>query len=208
LRTALALLAVLAVALPRGALAQDAAGELPTDPRAAKFKDVERGFFVGFEAGYLDLFRTPTQNRAAFPYAGASGGAASGLLVTVLIGVDLGDRLSLSLVGLGANQSASLNYGSFALFGGGLDLHYAYFATRDTNDDERFFAFVHGRMAYAASAPAGLFGDREVIAAAGPGVEYFTRLRHFSVGLAGDLVYAAPAHTAGFAIYPTIRYTF
>ncbi len=46
------LLASLALLLPALALAQDAAPQLQEDPRAAKFKDVERGFFIGFEAGW------------------------------------------------------------------------------------------------------------------------------------------------------------
>jgi hypothetical protein len=44
--------------------------------------------------------------------------------------------------------------------------------------------------------------------AGGPGVEYYTRLRHFSIGLAADALYALKAKAAGYAVYPTIRYTF
>lgn len=202
------LAAALAVLLPMGAYSQEAAGELPEDPRAAKFKDVERGFFVGFDAGYLGLFSTPTKNPAAFPFAGTGGGRAGGLLVAAMVGVDLSTRLSISLLGLGINETANLSYGSFALYGGGFDVRYAYFAKKDPNDFDRFFCFVHGRVAYASSTPSGLFGDKEVLVAFGPGIEYYTRLRHFSVGLVGDFVYATPAGSAGFAIYPTLRYTF
>ncbi len=77
----------LAALLPAAALGQEAAPELQTDPRVAKFRDVERGFFVGFEAGYLSLLDTPTKNRVDFPYAGKSGGRAGGLLVTASVGV-------------------------------------------------------------------------------------------------------------------------
>ena len=208
MRTALALLAVLAVALPRGALAQDAAGELPTDPRAAKFKDVERGVFIGFEVGWMGLTKTPTSNTGAFPYAGSGGGSASGMLVTASLGMDFSNRLSASIFGLGTNQKASVDYGAFALFGGGADVRWAFYGSKDPNDYERFFAFVHGRAGLVLATPKGLFGDRETIVAGGPGVEYYTRLRHFSVGIVGDVLYTVKAASVGYAVYPTVRYTF
>jgi hypothetical protein len=198
----------LAFLLPAAAVAQEAAPELQGDPRAARFRDVERGFFVGFEAGYLSLLDTPTKDRAAFPYAGESGGRAGGLLVTASVGFDLGTRLSLSLFGIGTSQRASVDYGAFSLFGGGADVRWAFLGRKDPNDYERFFAFVHGRGGLVMATPDGLFGTNEIIVAAGPGVEYYTRLRHFSVGIVADLVYALDAGTAGFAVYPTVRYTF
>jgi hypothetical protein len=198
----------LALAVPASVLAQDAAGELPSDPRAAKFRDVERGLFVGFEAGWMGLVETPTDNAEAFPYAGEGGGSAGGMLVTASLGMDLGTRLSLSIFGMGTNQKASVDYGSFALFGGGVDVRFAFYGEKDRNDYERFFAFVHGRAAYVLATPEGLFGDSETLVAAGPGVEYYTRLRHFSVGLVGDVLYAVKAGSVGYAIYPTVRYTF
>ena len=109
---------VLAVALaaPLLALAQESAPALQEDPRAARFRDVERGFFVGFELGYLGMLDTPTADPAKFPYAGEGGGSAGGLLVGANVGVDLGSRLSVSLYGQGGNQRASVDYGAFSLY--------------------------------------------------------------------------------------------
>ena len=90
----------------------------------------------------------------------------------------------------------------------GLDLRYAYRGTRDRNDWERFFLYVHARGAYAMTYPKGLFGTSDVLVQVGPGVDYFTRLRHFSIGFALDYVYATKAKASGFAAYPTVRYTF
>jgi hypothetical protein len=67
---------------------------------------------------------------------------------------------------------------------------------------------VHGRGGYAKSYPTGLFGDDDLVVQGGLGVEYFTHLRHFSVGAAADYVYATKAATGGIAVYPTVRYTF
>src|SRR5512138_3899025 len=100
------LLAVLLL-LPAAALAQDSAPQLQEDPRAARFKDVERGFFVGFEAGYLGLLDTPTADREKFRLAGESGGKAGGLLVGAMAGVDIGSRLSVALFAQGGNARAN-----------------------------------------------------------------------------------------------------
>ena len=206
-RIILALAVVLAA--PLAAAAQDsAAPQLQEDPRAPKFRDVERGFFFGLEAGYLGFFETPTADPAKFPYAGSGGGRAGGLVVTMSFGVDLGNRLSLALFGQTGNERAGSKYGAFNLYGGGLDLRVAVFGKKDRNDNERFYVYVHGRGGLARTYPEGLFGTEELLFAGGPGIEYFTPLRHFSVGFAADYVYASKAQASGYAVYPTVRYTF
>jgi hypothetical protein len=202
------LVAALGFCLPRLAAAQDSAPLLQENPRTAHFNDVERGFFVGFEAGYLGFMNTPTQDQAKFPYAGASGGNAGGMLVAIDVGKDLSPHLSLSLFAEGANERARVSYGAFSVYAGGLDLRYAYLSRTDRNDWERFFLYVHGRAGYLVSDPKGLFGTSDVILQLGPGLEYFTRLRHFSVGASLDYVRAFKAKANGFALYPTVRYTF
>ncbi len=201
-------LALVALLVPALALGQDAAPKLEEDPRAAKFRDVERGFFVGFEAGYLGFFKTPTADQERFPLAGADGGAAGGILVGALVGADLGKRLSLAAYFQGGNARARTDYGAFSLFAGGLDVKVALFGRKDVNDWERLYVYVHGRGGYAKTYPAGLFGTTDTLVAGGPGVEYYTRLRHFSIGLGADVVYALKAKATGFALYPTVRYTF
>ncbi len=201
-------IAALAVLLPSLALAQEAAPKLEEDPRAAKFKDVERGFFVGFEAGYVSLLKTPTADSEKFPLAGTGGGRADGLLVGALAGVDLGRLVAIAANLQGGNARASQNYGAFSVYAAGLDLKLALLGRKDVNDWERFYVYVHGRGGYAKTYPQGLFGTTDTVVAAGPGVEYYTQLRHFSIGFGADLVYALKAKAAGFSIYPTLRYTF
>ena len=75
----LALLLAAVLLAPALAAAQEAAPTLQEDPRAARFQDVERGFFVGFEAGYLGLLRPQAAltsslvefrySRQAFPFS-------------------------------------------------------------------------------------------------------------------------------------------
>jgi hypothetical protein len=205
------LLAVLLLA-PALAGAQDsAAPQLQEDPRAARFKDVERGIFVGFEVGYLSLRETPNADPETFRLAGESGGPAGGLLVGAMVGIDLTRWLSVAAFAQGGNLQANANYGAFRLFSAGGDVKLALISWRDRNDWERYFIYVHGRAGYATTRPDGLFlpeGKNDVVLAGGPGVEYYTKLRHFSIGLAADAVYATKAGAAGFAVYPTVRYTF
>ncbi len=204
----IALIAVVGLAGPWLAAAQDAAPPLEENPKAAHFKDVERGFFVGLQAGYMGMFSTPTKERAQYPGAGTNGGRSGGIMIGAEIGRDITSRLSLSIFGQGGNETARASYGGFSLYGAGVDLRYAYYGSKDRNDWERFFLYVHARGAYAVTYPKGLFGTNEVLLQGGPGLEYFTRLRHFSIGFALDYVYASKAKASGIAAYPTVRYTF
>jgi hypothetical protein len=194
--------------LPTLAVAQDAAPQLQEDPRAAKFRDVERGFFVGFDLGYLGLAKTPTADQAKYSLAGDNGGRAGGLVIGANTGVDLGSRVSVAVFAQGGNLTAGANYGSFSLLSAGLDLRVAFAAWRDRNDWERLFAYAHARGSWARTYPEGLFGTRDVLVAGGVGIDYYTKLRHFSVGAAVDGIYATQAKSVGVAVYPTVRYTF
>jgi hypothetical protein len=198
----------LALLLPRAGAAQESAPPLQENPHAARFNDVERGFFIGFNAGYQRFLDTPTADPAAYPQPGKSGGASNGTLVGMELGYDLTPHLAVALFAQGTNARASVNYGAFTVLAGGVDVRYAYLGRRDRNDWERLLLYVHARAGYARTYPEGLFGTTDLIVQAGPGIEYFTKLRHFSVGFAVDFVRATKAKANGVAAYPTVRYTF
>lgn len=203
------LAALLTLAASAGAARAQEAGPVSTeDPRAAKFADVERGLSIGMEAGGLWLTKTPTKDKALFPFAGDGGGASRGLVVGMTLGVDLGQRIGVSAVLLGTSQRAGTSYGAFDLLAAGLDVRYAFYGVKDRNGWERFFAYAHARAGYALSHPKGLFGDTDTLVAGGVGVEYYTQLRHFSVGLQVDGAYAVSAKAPGFSVSPVVRYTF
>jgi hypothetical protein len=206
LRSALAAIAVI--------LASPAAGQgtsappLPEDPRAPRFAEVERGFFAGFEAGALWLLETPTADRAKYPFAGEGGGRAIGPLVGAHLGYELGERFAASLFVLGANAQASTSYGAFGLMVTGADLRLSLVTGRVRNGVATLHLYVHGRGGYVVTRPTGLLGTTDLLVAGGPGLEYFTRLRHFSVGLAADAVWLTRAKVPGIAVVPSVRYTF
>jgi hypothetical protein len=208
-RCGLLLALALAAALPSGpARAQDAAPPPVEDPRAPKYKDVERGLFVAFEAGWLGLTKTPNQDPVTYPFATEGGGSSGGVVIGLLFGYDLTERLAISLFAEGANQKASASYGAFDLLVGGLDVRYAFYGQRDRNGFQRFFVYAHGRGGFLVSHPTGLFADTDVLVGGGLGAEYYTQLRHFSVGLQIDGLYVLSAKAPGFAVTPVVRYTF
>ena len=208
----LAAAAPLALAAPGRAAAQDAAPPLQENPHSARFKDVERGFFLGFEAGYLSFLDTPVADPKAYPQPGAagesSGGRSGGATIGMNLGYDFTPRLAVALFLQGASQKASVNYGAFSVLAAGGDVRFAYYGSKDRNDWERLLLYVHARAGYAKTYPTGLFGTTDVIVQGGPGIEYFTKLRHFSIGAALDYVRATKAGANGVALYPTVRYTF
>jgi hypothetical protein len=202
-----------ALLVPLGAGAQDAAPQLQADPRSARFEEVERGFFAALEVGYLGITKTPVADPVRYPFAclpgsSCSGGFASGLALSIDLGYDVTRRFAASVFWMQAFQAASDTYGSFGLGMGGLGLRYAFVAVDDGNGVERFYAFVRARGAYVITYPEGLFGTTDWMAGGGVGIEYYTRLRHFSVGLVVDGLYFFRAAAPAFDVLATLRYTF
>ena len=204
----LALLAALAAAAVP-ARAEDAAPATGPDPRAARFKDVERGLFIGLEAGWpVVLTRTPTRDPVKFPYAPGGGGTATGLGIGLQLGYDVTSRLALSLFADGYFEKAGTDYGAFDLMVAGADARWAFYGLKDANGWERFFVYVHGRGGYVLTHPAGLFGTTDTLVGGGVGVEYFAQLRHFSWWAQLDGLYLLSAASPGGALLTGVRYTF
>jgi hypothetical protein len=200
---------VVAALLPWLAAAQESAPAMPEDPRAPRFKEVERGFFTGFEVGYFTLFDTPkAADPNRFPSAASGGGQSGGFVVGVHAGYDITNRLALSGYALESTSTANLGYGSFALFSAGGDLRVSLLGARDRNGTERFRLYLHGRGGWLVTRPIGLVGNTDLYLAGGLGFDYDTHLRHFAVGLAVDGAYLLNAKSAGLSVTPTVRYTF
>jgi hypothetical protein len=198
-----------AALLPLWASAQgQAAAPIPDDPRAPRFREIERGAFVGFESGGLLLLKTPTADAKKFPFTQGDGGVGVLALVGVHVGYDITDRLSASLFTLGANGSASATYGSFSVLATGGDLRLAFLGWNDGQGVERYHLYVHGRGGWLVTRPTGLLGDKDVLVSGGPGFEYFTHLRHFSVALGLDAAYLTKAKVFGLTGSAAVRYTF
>ena len=206
----------LAALFPAGALAQEAAPQLEENPRAPRYSEVERGLFTTAEVGFLGMTKTPVADRTAHSYAcvgvaasaQCSGGFGSGLALSVDLGYDFTSRFSGALFLLQAFEGASQSFGSFQLTAAGAELRWAFAASPDVNGVDRFFPYLRARGGYVWTYPKGLFGTTDELAGGGLGIDYYTRLRHFSVGLAVDGLYFLQAKVPAFDVLATLRYTF
>ena len=77
----------------------------------------------------------------------------------------------------------------------------------DANDVKRTWFYLRGGAGYAKFYPAALLSP-DALLFAGPGIEYFTRIRHFSIGFEVTGSYLLNSKTFGFALAPNLRYAF
>lgn len=204
---------LLTVGLPFTAQAQEEApASTPRGdrPAAAPIDEVERGPYFGVLAGPSFLFNPPAAEGTSRPFS-------PGQMAQVEVGFDLGERLSLGVFLSGAYHRAGADYVGFSggsasgdfsslVPGAVLRLHALGFA--DDQGVRRTWLYLRGGAGYAMFWPRALLPDAEVLVFAGPGVEYFTKLRHFSVGLEVTGTYLLTSKAAGFAVTPTLRYAF
>ena len=185
------------------------------DRPAEKFDEIERGLYFGVQGGAFFITNPPADEgpNGADPVRPFS----SGQVAQVEIGFDLGERLSVGAFVLGAVNRAGSDYigksggaasGDFSTlaFGGTARVHLKGFM--DSQDVERLFIYARAGGGLAMFSPKLLLPDSDILVFAGPGVEYYTRLRHFSVGVEVTGNYLVSAGSIGFAVTPNLRYAF
>jgi hypothetical protein len=182
------------------------------DKQGVTFDEVEHGFFLGVQGG------VSLMNEAPAP-AGASRPKAWGQLALVEVGYELLDRISIALFVMGTTHHPESAYtgfsdnvasGDFTTLVPGATARVSLVGLADSQGVERTFFYVRGGVGLATFFPKALVPDSYMYAFAGPGVEYFTRLRHFSIGLevTGSTLLGSTATTVGVAVTPNLRYAF
>ncbi|MFL5345151.1 MAG: adventurous gliding motility protein CglE [Hyalangium sp.] len=205
----LALFTVLVV--PTLARAQKAtASKNPVKDRPAEtFNEIERGLYFAVQAGPSFLVNPPADSG---PQPFSSGQAAQ-----VEVGIDLGERLSLGFFLMGSANRAGSDYigksggaasGDFSSLVPGVTLRAHLVGFEDNQEVKRTFIYARAGVGYSMFSPKLLLPDADILVFAGPGVEYYTRLRHFSVGLEVTGSYLLSSGTVGFAVMPNLRYAF
>lgn len=180
---------------------------------AARYREVERGFWVGTDVGAVIY--------ATLPGEGSS--VASGALMGFQVGYDILPSLQVSAVAWGQAVGADVEYkgvvdpardprgarGDFQSLLLGGSLKWAFARLNDENGLGRTWFYVRGGGGSALSRPEGVVADG-AWASGALGVEYFTRLRHFSIGLeSGWLGLFTEDGTAhGITILPRLKYSF
>lgn len=186
-----------------------ASAEAPVD-------EVERGVFFGLDVGPSFLTGAPAPSGTNSPFS-------TGATLRLEVGLDIGRFVSLSLFFAGTNYGANSDYvgasggnasGDFSSISGGLAVRWNAIGFADSQGVQRTWLYLKAAAGYALLKPNALFSPDptssygSILVFGGPGVQYYTRLRHFSVGVEVVASYLLKPKTFGFAVTPNLRYAF
>ena len=98
--------------------------------------------------------------------------------------------------------------GDISAFSVGLLAGYAFYGHPDDNGVRRLFLDGHVGAGVSLMRPKNIYESIDILVRAGLGLEYYTRLRHFSVGIDVDFAFGIKNMGAGLLILPNMKYTF
>jgi hypothetical protein len=197
--------------LPAAALAQSSAPPI-RDREQVTFNEIERGVYFNVAAGPSFLLNAPAPAGGLRPFA-------PGQSLSVELGYDIADFLSLGVFVNGTASRASSLYlgystpatgiasGDFLSLTPGLTGKLSFLGFNDANEVRRTWLYLRVGAGYSMFTPSALV-PADIMAFGGPGIEYFTRLRHFSIGLEVTGHYLLKNAAFGFAVSPNLRYAF
>src|SRR4051812_37425085 len=196
--------------------------EIKGSSNVAEINEIERGFYLSVDYGPNYFLPIDQPGFIVLNSDYLSPGTRMG----VRAGFDIANNIQLE-----AFLIANFNVGTIdgnAIRGGILNGDLAHFAPGlaarfdfVTSEDQRFFAFVRAGAGYAFWFPRQLAVDSKTKCAetsttcgssgsvhtdASLGVEYYTKLRHLSVGLEVDFQALILPNAFGFEAYPTLKY--
>lgn len=185
---------------------------------APALNEVERGVYLALGSGAFFLVNPPAAPGAVSPFS-------AGQSLYVEAGYDLGERVSIGIFGLGTVNRGGPEYrgvktdasgaqvsttyaGDFFSLAPGLNVRVNLVGFEDAQSVKRFWLYLRAGAGFQIFSPRTLLPGFNVIAFGGPGLEYFTRLRHFSIGIDATFTFLALTQTFGFAVTPSLRYAF
>jgi hypothetical protein len=179
--------------------------------KPAAFQEIERGFFFEGRAGFWGTIAPPV-------LAGNKSYFSSGQAVQLDIGYDIGERVSPSVFFLASGNRMGSDYtglsttrtssGDYSSLGVGGQIKVRLVGLADSQEVKRTWFYLKGAAGPEFYQPAALLPNLDVLLMLGGGVEYFTRLRHFSIGLEASFSAHLLSATFGFAVLPTVKYAF
>jgi hypothetical protein len=200
-----------------GALAQEkssnaetprAGEEVKGDTRVVEIDEVERGLSLGVDYGpvyYLPLEGAGMLNlnpTATSPSTRVGIRVAYDVLNNIAVDGFVLGTFSTGVIDLD-DVRAGKTTGDIALIAPGVGVRFAFITT------ERVFAYARAGVGYALWFPQELAGAAgSVHTDASLGVEYYTKLRHVSVGVEADVQALLSPMVIGIHVYPTLKYTF
>ncbi|HZH02522.1 MAG TPA: adventurous gliding motility protein CglE [Myxococcaceae bacterium] len=193
---------------PAVSLAQSAA-PVARERREVTFNEIERGFYFAASGGPF-FFLKPPADRGPRPFS-------SGQMARLEMGFDIGERLSVGVFGMFTANRAGSDYlgegtgsasGDFSMLVPGATARFSFVGLNDAQQVKRTWFYVRAGAGYALFRPKALLPDPDILVFAGPGVEYYTRLRHFSVGVevTGSLLVSSSSFAV--AVTPNLKYAF
>src|SRR5712692_2847787 len=191
------------------------------EPRVADpAPDIEPGSLHVVRVGKSD--QAKTSRRAGNNPRDVSGSAPARVADVVGAGAVRGthhevpDRESLRVFVMGTASRAGSDYignsggsasGDVSGIIPGAAARFGLIGFSDSNDVKRTWLYVRGGIGYARFYPSALMPP-DAWVFAGPGIEYFTRIRHFSIGFEVNASYLLKSKTFGFALAPNLSYAF
>lgn len=221
------LLCLVVAIAPSLALPQEKPGKELKDKPQVTFEEIERGFHIGITAGFWSLVNPPANKTIVLAggteVTGSKQYFSGGQSARMEIGYDFGERVSAAIfIQATANRMGS-DYtgksqdptsgvprasGDFTTVIPGALVRIGLIGFNDSQDVKRTWFYVRLGAGYVLYQPKALLPIPDLLIFAGPGVEYFTRLRHFSIGFEANFVFMALTQALGFTITPMLKYAF
>jgi hypothetical protein len=189
--------------------------EIKGDTKVAVINEVERGFFLSVDYGPNYYIPLANQGFVSMNQDYLSPGTRMGLR----FGYDILNNIAADVFVLANFNQGVLSQqalrdgvltGDLAHFAPGVGLRFDFLTIPDAGGHDRFFAFARVGAGYALWFPSELAGNSigSVHTDASIGFEYYTHLRHLSIGVEADFQALIAPFAFGFAVYPTVKYTF
>lgn len=219
-RTLLVGVALIGAMLPIRSLAQAVTQPLGAAPLIATeppVDEVERGFYLGADIGLAFLGSLPAASGTPSP-------SAWGALVRLELGYDIGRYVTVNIFGEFASYRAGSDYTGYSngVASGdstqlipGAAVRFNALGFSDGQGVQRTWLYVKAGAGWAFFEPGALFTTTPATSSyssfyafGGVGIQYYTHLRHFSIGLELDADYLGKSKSWGFLVTPNIRYAF
>lgn len=191
-----------------GAWAQTQAEEKKSVP----FNEIERGFFVGVNTGFWATANPPTNVSGSRSYF------SPGQALMLEMGYDVGERVSPALMLLITGNRMGSDYfgynrtqttsGDYSMIAPGATVKVRIVGFDDAQEVRRTWIYARAGLGVGFYSPPGLSLPLDVVISGGAGVEYFTRLRHFSIAFEANFNFMALTSSFGFSVLPSVRYAF
>jgi hypothetical protein len=199
------------VALLLALAALPAAGQARLEDRkTAGINEIERGFYLEGRGGFWATLNPPT----------VSGGVtyfSPGQAAQLDVGFDIGEIVSPSLFLLATGNRMRSDYtglsggaasGDYGALIPGVGLKVRVVGFDDAQAVRRTWLYLRAAGGVILYNPSALLDRLDVLVSAGAGLEYFTRLRHFSIGVEANFNYMVLTSSFGFSVLPTVKYSF